>query len=109
MGSGDRKRSKKKKAKKKGKKKKGKRSSSSGPPELVPESSDESWFKVRKWDAVALWSYNLMVDTCAICRNPLADICIDCQSEHMSAEAADCGIAWGTCNHQFHFHCISKW
>ncbi len=32
--------------------------------------------KVLKWGAVALWSYDIVNDTCAICRNKLHDLCI---------------------------------
>jgi len=26
-------------------------------------------FEIKKWNAVALWSWDLVVDSCAICRN----------------------------------------
>ena len=34
---------------------------------------DESkpFIKMKKWNAVAVWSWNVVTDTCAICRNNL--------------------------------------
>lgn len=65
-------------------------------------------FEVKKWNAVALWSWDIQVDTCAICRMHLMDLCVECQSQG-TANIEDCSIAWGACNHPFHFHCISRW
>jgi RING-box protein 1 len=32
-------------------------------------------FEVKKWNAVALWSWDIVVDNCAICRNHIMDLC----------------------------------
>jgi RING-box protein 1 len=32
-------------------------------------------FEVKKWNAVALWTYDIVVDTCAICRNHIMELC----------------------------------
>lgn len=67
-------------------------------------------FKVCKWQAVALWAYDITVDNCAICRNHIMDQCIECQSiQEMSNVDESCTIAWGKCSHVFHMHCITKW
>ncbi|KAG5411562.1 hypothetical protein BRARA_B03080 [Brassica rapa] len=32
-------------------------------------------FEVKKWSAVALWAWDIVVDNCAICRNHIMDLC----------------------------------
>eukprot|EP00470_Lotharella_oceanica_P005265 CAMPEP_0170167390 /NCGR_PEP_ID=MMETSP0040_2-20121228/806_1 /TAXON_ID=641309 /ORGANISM="Lotharella oceanica, Strain CCMP622" /LENGTH=70 /DNA_ID=CAMNT_0010405389 /DNA_START=24 /DNA_END=233 /DNA_ORIENTATION=+ len=51
-------------------------------------------FKVKKWNAVALWSWDITVDTCAICRNHIMSPCIECQAKDESAGKIDCPVAW---------------
>ncbi|OIR59026.1 MAG: RING-box protein 1 [Amphiamblys sp. WSBS2006] len=63
-------------------------------------------FVIKKWNAVALWEWDIPVENCAICRNHIMESCIDCQTYEGSVE---CAVSWGECNHAFHTHCISKW
>ncbi|KAL0211960.1 hypothetical protein RCL1_005586 [Eukaryota sp. TZLM3-RCL] len=67
-------------------------------------------FTIKKWNAVALWSWDVQTDTCAICKNENMQPCLECFSANPdTTEAVECPIAWGTCNHVFHYHCISRW
>ena len=40
--------------------------------------------QVKKWNAVALWAWDILVDNCAICRNHIMDLCIECQANQAS-------------------------
>jgi E3 ubiquitin-protein ligase RBX1 len=64
--------------------------------------------KVKKVMLVAVWSLDMIVDKCAICRNHIMDSCIECQTEE-SDLPVECKVAWGSCNHAFHSHCIVQW
>lgn len=55
-------------------------------------------FTIKKWNGVSLWSWDISVETCAICRNPIMDLCIECQANSQNTQASECSIAWGVCN-----------
>eukprot|EP00483_Globobulimina_turgida_P004290 UN04299 len=81
-------------------------------PSANQEKSDhckKSRVSVLKWGAVALWSYDLINDTCAICRNKLHDLCIDCAADAYSLQNKECTRAFGLSNHAYHWHCIARW
>jgi hypothetical protein len=39
-------------------------------------------FEIKKWNAVAMWSWAICTDTCAICRNNLYEPSIEYQVRH---------------------------
>ena len=43
-------------------------------------------FEVKKWNAVALWAWDIVVDNCAICRNHIMDLCIECQANQVRSK-----------------------
>jgi hypothetical protein len=52
-----------------------------GGPEEAEEKDDgkkgpKKKFEVKKWNAVALWAWDIVVDNCAICRNHIMDLCM---------------------------------
>ena len=61
-------------------------------------------FTLKKWNAVAMWSWDVECDTCAICRVQVMDACLRCQSETKvdARGGKDCVVVWGECNHSFH-------
>ena len=63
----------------------------------VPPAGNER-FTIKKWNGVSLWSWDISVETCAICRNPIMDLCIECQANSQTSQASECTIAWGACN-----------
>jgi RING-box protein 1 len=64
---------------------------------------------MKKWNAVAVWSWSICTDTCAICRNSLHEPSIEYQANPTSASEEGLSITWGACGHVFHLDCISKW
>merc|ERR1712001_762122 len=52
-------------------------------------------FSLKKWNAVAMWSWDVECDTCAICRVQVMDACLRCQAEskadsRLSSASKDC-------------------
>ncbi|XP_036733154.1 RING-box protein 2 isoform X1 [Manis pentadactyla] len=79
---------------------------SSHPGGVGSKSGGDKMFSLKKWNAVAMWSWDVECDTCAICRVQVMDACLRCQAEN---KQEDCVVVWGECNHSFHNCCMSLW
>eukprot|EP00483_Globobulimina_turgida_P004749 UN04758 len=66
-------------------------------------------FEIRKWHAVAMWSWDICADTCAICRNSLNEPSIEYQASPSPNNENGLSIAFGSCAHVFHMDCIQRW
>jgi len=59
---------------------------------------------IKKWTAVAEWSWIVSDEDCGICRCPFNG----CPPK-IKFPGDDCPPAWGQCGHAFHWQCISEW
>lgn len=60
-------------------------------------------FTLKKWHAVAVWSWNINIEKCAICKYYLSEECPECSEDNK------CSPMWGNCTHPYHGHCIKNW
>ncbi|XP_049637449.1 RING-box protein 2-like [Suncus etruscus] len=66
----------------------------------------DKMFSLKKWNAVAMWSWDVECDTCALCRVQVMDAWLRWQAEN---KQEDCVVDWGERNHSFHNCCMSLW
>lgn len=60
--------------------------------------------KIKKWHAVAAWTWDAGDDVCGICRTAF-DGC----PPDGKYPGDDSPVVWGACGHAFHLQCIQKW
>jgi len=76
----------------------------------VENPRSEKMFSLKRWNAVAMWSWDVECEICAICRVQVMDACLRCQAENRSdKEQEECVVIWGECNHSFHNCCMKLW
>ncbi|OON15924.1 hypothetical protein X801_08268, partial [Opisthorchis viverrini] len=66
----------------------------------LPPTSDAvpQRFQIKRWSACVYWSWDVMHDTCVICRNAMMSLCIHCQAKVGTNPLEEvCAIAWGVC------------
>jgi len=78
------------------------------------QSNEDKKFLIKKWHAVTLWTWDICVENCAICRNHIMELCIEAQADGGAGGTnatcdTPCNVAWGVCSHAFHFCCIRRW
>ncbi|MEQ2186305.1 RING-box protein 2 [Goodea atripinnis] len=71
---------------------------------LGSKSGGDKMYSLKKWNAVAMWSWDVECD--AICRVQVMDAYLRCQAEN---KQEDCIVVWGECNHSFHNCSMSLW
>lgn len=56
------------------------------------DSKPDKMFTLKKWNSVAMWSWDVECEICAICRVQVMDACLRCQAElkkeHQSKDGA---------------------
>lgn len=68
-------------------------------PSKQPAKTDGPRFEIKKWNAVAMWSWDICADTCAICRNSLNEPSIEYQANPSTTNDNGLSIAFGNCGH----------
>ncbi|XP_037594028.1 RING-box protein 2-like [Cebus imitator] len=69
-------------------------------------SGGSKMFSLKKWNAVAMWSWDVEFHKRTICRVQVMDACLRYQAEN---KQEDCVVVWGEYNHSFHICCTSLW
>ena len=71
--------------------------------------ADRVPFQIHTYDAVCFWKWSIGNETCAICRNKLAEPSIQYIANPNPAFNNGLKVAFGCCDHAFHLDCIGEW
>lgn len=66
-------------------------------------------FEIKKWNSVAMWSWDSCAEHCAICRNNISEPSIEYQANPSPTNDNGLSITFGNCGHVFHLDCIQRW
>lgn len=62
---------------------------------------------VESWNPVGVWTYDISLVTCDICREKITSCCAECSTSKNTN--ISCNVTKGECQHGFHEHCIKRW
>lgn len=60
--------------------------------------------KIKRFHAVARWSWNVNDEVCGICQTAFEGT-----SPNVKYPGEDCPVVFGKCGHAFHLQCVSQW
>ena len=60
--------------------------------------------RLRRFHAVAKWSWNANDDVCGICQSEFEGV-----APGVKYPGDECPVVWGKCGHAFHLQCVSTW
>lgn len=60
--------------------------------------------RIKRFHAVARWSWNVNDEVCGICQTAFEGT-----SPNVKYPGEDCPVVFGKCGHAFHLQCVSQW
>lgn len=73
---------------------------------VLPKQEKPSRLRVRlkRFHAVAKWTWNANDDVCGICQSAFEGV-----APGVKYPGDECPVCWGQCGHAFHLQCVSTW
>jgi anaphase-promoting complex subunit 11 len=71
---------------------------------VVTQRTSRLQVHIKRFHAVAQWSWNANDDVCGICQTAFEGT-----APGVKFPGEDCPVVWGKCGHAFHLQCVSKW